>query len=136
MIQRLTLKQDPAIKNKVIEFKITGKIANYILNKMGWDMSGTTIPLPFIVFIFYLYGDKANADELKLVRVHEFQHALQSQETGFFLIWWAKYIWSDIVQLYKWHTISDMYYHNVFELAAYTYEWAVKNGSIPMPEWA
>ena len=135
MFARLKLPPNPAIKKKVFEFVITGKIADWITNKLGFSMTGTTLPLPFIVCIFYLCGDKMTSTDFKLVRAHEWTHAMQAQENHFFFIWWAKYLWQNIVQLIKYRSLSAMYYHNSFEVAAYLVQDNIMSGQAPYPSW-
>src|ERR1022692_3073982 len=91
VITRIKTKSDPAIKKRVYEYMLKGRFVNWLTDKMGFTVTGTTLPLPFCVVIFYLINDKLPPEDLKLVRVHESCHAIQAQTDGIFK-WWLKYI--------------------------------------------
>jgi hypothetical protein len=136
MLSRLKLKTDPAIKKKIIELQWTGKIADYILSKLGFTMSGTTFNLPFLFVILYLVDSKNDPKNIPLVRVHENEHMHQSQSMGPFFVFWIAYIWQDIKWFYLTLNINDTYYNNKYEAQAYNIQDDVANGKLSMPDWA
>lgn len=136
MIERLRLKTDPAIKKKVIELKVTGRIAEYILSKLGFTLTGTTLSFPFLFVILYLQSAKDSAKDLTLVRIHEGQHCLQSESMGPFFIFWIKYIYQDIKWFLKTRSMSEMYHNNEYEAEAYDVQGEVASGKLPYPDWA
>jgi hypothetical protein len=135
MLARLKLNQDPTIHKKVFEWVLTGKIANWFTNKLGFAITGTTIPLPFCVFILYVCNDRMVAQDLKLVRLHEHRHCFQDQQNFCFLVSWAKYLWQDVVQFCKYKNIPDMYYKNKYEVDAYAIQDNVTLGRSSLPDW-
>lgn len=136
MIERLKLQTDPKIKKKVVELKVTGRIAEWILSKLKFTLTGTTISLPFLFVIVYLQSAKDNPKNMALVRIHENQHMLQSESMGPFFVFWLKYIWQDVKWFYMTLSLSDMYYNQKYEAEAYDVQDEVANGKLPYPEWA
>jgi hypothetical protein len=142
LIKRLRKAQPPTQK-KVFEFIVGGWIGKWLY---AHNWRAITYCLPFICFILY-WTDKDpiyDVDAAPEIRVHEFVHVAQDEANPFFLVTWAKYVWSSykhfpfVAWWYNHESFSeawmDAYYGNVYESAAYAVEDAAeKNG---MPAWA
>ena len=74
---RLRLRQPPTRK-KVIELAVAGPVGRWFARRR-W--AAFTLPLPFVVVIFYWNTPAPNP----YTRVHEFVHVEQDQATPFFL---------------------------------------------------
>jgi len=116
-VRTLHLKQ-PRTEKRVVECVVAGAVGGWF-RRRGWR--AFTLPLPFVVVIFY-WGAAA-ADPL--TRVHEFVHVEQDEQSPFFLVFWVKYL----VELAR-----RGYRRNWYEREAYNVEAdAAANG---LPEWA
>jgi hypothetical protein len=141
-IKRLRRTQPPT-KKKVLEFIVGGWLGK-LLYKHNWR--AITTCLPFLVVILY-WTDKDpiyDFDADSLVRYHEFVHVAQDESNPFFLVTWAKYIWSSykhfpfVAWWYNHESFAqawmDAYWNNVYEAEAYAKEAeAQKDG---LPTWA
>jgi hypothetical protein len=114
---RLRLRQPPTRK-KVIELAVAGPVGRWFARRR-W--AAFTLPLPFVVVIFYWNTPAPNP----YTRVHEFVHVEQDQATPFFLVFWIQYL----AELAR-----HGYRRNAYERAAFAVEHdAFANG---LPEWA
>jgi len=117
MLSRLRLRQ-PAIDKKVVELIVGGPIGRWFARRR-W--AAFTLPLPFIVLIFY-WDTPAPSP---LTRVHEFVHVGQDQAHPFFFVFWVKYLAELARRGYR---------GNRYEQAAFAVERdAAANG---LPDWA
>ena len=140
-ISRLRFRaQPPGLTRKVIEVGVSGGILGRYMTAHQW--AGTTIPLPWIVLIFYWQAD--NASFMPYCRVHEFEHVAQDERARFWFIAWGAYIWQMLKNfaykavLTRKQTISQAafsdYMRNVYEEMAYAVEdEAYADG---LPDWA
>lgn len=120
MLSRLHLRQpaQPTISKNVVELCVGGPIGRWFARRR-W--AAFTLPLPFVVLIFY-WDTPAPSP---LTRVHEFVHVGQDQAHPFFLVFWVKYL----AELAR-----HGYRGNRYEQAAFAVERdAAANG---LPDWA
>jgi len=117
MVARLHLRQ-PSSHKKVVELVVSGPIGRWFVRRR-W--AAFTLPLPFVVLIFY-WNTPAPSP---LTRVHEFVHVAQDGRSPFFLIFWFQYL-AELARL--------GYRDNAYEKEAFAIEDdALDNG---LPGWA
>jgi hypothetical protein len=117
VVSRLHLPQPPARK-KVLELAVAGPVGRWFARRR-W--AAFTLPLPFVVVIFYWNTPAPNP----YTRVHEFVHVAQDEASPVFFVFWVKYL----VELAR-----RGYRGNEYERAAFAVEHAAfANG---LPEWA
>jgi hypothetical protein len=117
MITRLHLEQPPTRK-PVVELAVAGPVGRWFLNR-GW--TAFTLPLPFVVLIFYWN----TAAPSPYTRVHEFVHVDQDERGRFFLKMWFGYL----VELAR-----RGYRRNRYEVEAYRVEALARTDGLP--DWA
>jgi hypothetical protein len=117
MITRLHLEQPPTAK-PVVELAVAGPVGRWFMNH-GW--SAFTLPLPFVVLIFY-WNTLAPSP---YTRVHEFVHVDQDERGRFFLKMWIGYL----VELAR-----RGYRRNRYEIEAYRVEALARADGLP--DWA
>jgi hypothetical protein len=117
VLSRLHLRQPPARK-KVLELAVGGPVGRWFARRR-W--AAFTLPLPFVVVIFYWNTPAPNP----YTRVHEFVHVAQDEASPVFFVFWVRYL----VELAR-----RGYRGNEYERAAFDVEHAAfANG---LPEWA
>lgn len=112
MITLLNMPQ-PKTKKRVLEFAVDNFVGHFMFRR-GW--AAVTLPLPFVVLIFYWIGEDNGLNErprslarLPYVRVHEFVHVAQeARYKTCFHFWWA----------YLSELRRNGYHNNAFELEA------------------
>jgi hypothetical protein len=134
MITVLHKKQPPGTKKKVVELLFQGRLANWLTVRNGLIWLGITLPLPFLVVIFYFLAPGVAMDPVG--RVHEHVHVAQDQANAFFLVTWVKYLSESLKQLWKHKSLSGAYRNNKYEVAAYAVQDRIYSGQDPLPDWA
>ena len=117
VLSRIHLRQ-PAARKKVFELAVAGPVGRWFARRR-W--AAFTLPLPFVVLIFYWNTPAPNP----YTRVHEFVHVAQDEASPFFLVFWVKYL----VELAR-----RGYRGNEYERAAFDVEHAAFADGLP--EWA
>jgi hypothetical protein len=117
MIARLHLDQPPTAK-KVVEVAVAGPVGRWF-TRHGW--SAFTLPLPFLVVIFY-WNTPAPSP---YTRVHEFVHVRQDERSRFFLSMWVGYLAELARRGYR---------RNRYEIEAFRVEEQARADGLP--DWA
>jgi hypothetical protein len=123
----------PKTKKKVVELTCDGWLARKMADN-NW--AAFTLPLPFVVLIFYWVSDSASSQVDQLVRVHEFVHVHQDEGNVCFLVSWVKYGYELVRQRLQTRSWMQAYVHNRYEAQAYEVEDRVWSGEDPRPDWA
>src|SRR5262245_48369312 len=117
MITRVRLAQPPTRK-KVVELAVAGPIGRWF-RRRGW--AAFTLPLPFVVVIFYWSTPAPDP----YTRVHEFVHVEQDARSAFFLTMWIGYLAELARRGYR---------RNRYEIEAFRVEAQARADGLP--DWA